>query len=116
MRYINENLPPDARVLFIFMGNRGYHCDREYIFDMNNNRSMLHKCLKASDTTEDLLFRLQRFGITHVLMCYDIFNQWVKEGFTIEEQEFLGRFFKNHVKTLYIKAGYGVSRLEHSSL
>jgi len=42
LRYINENLHPNAKILFIHMGNRGYYCDREYVFDMTHNRSMLY--------------------------------------------------------------------------
>ena len=116
LRYINKNLPEDTRILFIFLGNRGYYCNREYIFDMNNNRSILRQFLKMSDSTEDLLLRLKRMEITHLLISYDIFNRWKKNSFTIKEQELLKRFFEKHVKLLYFKWGYGVSRLEYSSL
>lgn len=112
MRYINESLPSDARILFFFMGNRGYYCDREYIFDMNNNRSMLKRFLKASHSTEDLFLRIQERGITHLLIHYRIFDRWVRDTFTDEEREFLGKFLKKHVRLLYFKAGYGLSRLE----
>ncbi|MBW1672797.1 MAG: glycosyltransferase family 39 protein [Deltaproteobacteria bacterium] len=116
LRYINKNLPQDTRILFIFLGNRGYYCNREYIFDMKNNRSMLRQFLKMSDSTEDLLLRLKRMEITHLLISYDIFNRWTKNSFTIKEQELLKRFFEKHVELLYFKWGYGVSRLEYSSL
>ena len=116
LRYINKNLPEDTRILFIFLGNRGYYCNREYIFDMNNNRSILRQFLKMSDSTEDLLLRLKRIEITHLLISYDIFNRWKKNSFTIKEQELLKRFFEKHVKLLYFKWGYGVSRLKYSSL
>lgn len=115
MRYINENLPPDVRILFIFLGNRGYYCDREYIFDMNNNRSMLKQFLIRSDTTEELLLSLQGLGITHLLICYGIFDRWVKDSLTIKEREFLKQFFQKHIKLIYFKSGYGLSRFEHCS-
>ena len=113
MRYINENLPLDARILFLFMGNRGYYCDREYIFDMNNNKSMLKGFLKASQSTEDLLLLIQGRGITHLLVHYRIFDRWVRDTFTAEEQEFLREFLQKHVRLLYFKWGYGLSRLEN---
>jgi hypothetical protein len=116
IRYINENLPEDTRILFLFMGRRGYYCNREYIFDMNNNRSMLLQFLKASKKTGELLLRLQRRGITHLFICYDIFNRWAKESLTIKEKELLKRFFEKHVRLLYFKGGYGVSQLEQHSL
>jgi hypothetical protein len=112
MRYINENLPPDARILFIFLGKRGYYCEREYIFDMNNTRSMLRQFVRTSNTTEELALKIQGRGITHLLISYDIFERWVKESFSMEEEELLRRFFRKHVKLLYLKNGYGISRLE----
>ena len=39
---------------------------------------------------------------------HDIFDRWLKEALTLEEQELLRRFFKKHVKLLYFKNGYGV--------
>jgi hypothetical protein len=116
MRYINKNLPEDSKILFIFLGNRGYYCNREYIFDMNNNRSILRQFLLKSDSTEDLLLRLKEMDITHLLISYDIFDRWGKNSFTIKEQKLLKRFFDKHVKLLYFKWGYGVSRLDYSSL
>lgn len=112
MRYINENLPPDARMLFLFMGNRGYYCDREYLFDMTNNRSLLKSLVAASHSTDDLLLQIQGRGITHLLIHYPIFNRWVRDAFTDEEQEILRKFFQQHVRLLYSKEGYGLLRLE----
>jgi hypothetical protein len=116
LRYINRNLNPHDKILFVFMGNRGYYCDREYVFDMRHNRSMLHNIVMSSSQTKDILKGLQENGITHMLIRYDVFDRWVKDEdhFTIREQELLGRFFKKHVELLYFKWGYGVSRLEPS--
>ena len=83
---------------------------------MNNNKSILRQFLKMSDSAEDLLLRLKRMEITHLLISHDIFNRWKKNSFTIKEQELLKRFFEKHVRLLYFKWGYGVSRLEYSSL
>jgi len=116
MQYINKNLPEDAKILFIYLGNRAYYCDREYVFDMNNNRSTLRQLVKKSDRPEKILSGLKEMGITHLLINYDIFDRWVKDSFTIKEQELLKGFFEKHIRLLYFKWGYGVSRLEHSSL
>ena len=48
MRYINKNLPADAKILFIYMGNRGYYSDREYLFDIPFNRSILGGLVRTS--------------------------------------------------------------------
>jgi len=117
LRYINENVAPCDRTLFLFMGDRGYYCNREYVFDVVANRSLLHQLVKMSRKPEQILQGLRSKGITHMLIRYDIFDRWVKDedNFSIRDQELLARFFERHVKLLYFKWGYGVSRLEHSS-
>ncbi len=112
LRYINKNLHPNAKILFIHMGKRGYYCDREYVFDMNFNRSMLHQLVIGLNKPEDIMQGITSQGITHLLIRYDIFDRWVKRSFAKEEQELLKAFFNQHVKLLYFKSGYGVSLLE----
>jgi len=113
MQYINKNLSSEAKILFIFLGKRGYYCDRKYVFDMNNNRSMLRQLVKSSDKPEKILSGLKEMGITHLLINYDIFDRWVKTNLTNKDQKLLEAFFKKYVKLLFFKWGYGVSRLEY---
>ena len=117
IRYINKELGLHDRILFLFMGKRGYYCDKEYVLDMVSNRSLLRQLVKRSSKPEEILRGLRGNGITHMLIRYDIFDRWVKdEGqFTIREQELLERFFEKYVELLYFRWGYGVSRLECSS-
>jgi 4-amino-4-deoxy-L-arabinose transferase-like glycosyltransferase len=111
MKYINNNLGSDARILFIYIGNRGYYCDREYVFDMNRNKSTLRQLVKRSSEPKEVLLGLKEMGITHLLINYEIFDRWVQGNFTIEGKKMLQRFFKEHVKLLYLKSGYGISCL-----
>jgi len=113
MRYINENVPHDARILFIYIGNRGYYCDREYIFDMNHNRSTLRQLVKGSTDPETILLGLKGMGITHLLIRYDIFDKWVKTNFISKDRDVMKAFFKRYVKLLFFKWGYGISQLEN---
>ena len=113
MRYINENLPQEAKVLFFYLGNRGYYCDRDYLFDMQKGVSTLWEIVKKSKSPEEVLTELKNKGITHLLIRNDIFERWVKNDFEDREKHIVSQFFKKHVKPLYFKWGYGVSRLEN---
>ena len=113
LRYINKNLHPNAKILFIHMGKRGYYCDRDYVLDMTNNKSMLFQLVKGADQPQKVRLDLRRMGITHLLMNCDIFNRWVGDSFSTEDQELLKSFFRDHVRLLYFKSGYGVYRLEN---
>lgn len=113
MRYINENLPADARILFIYLGNRGYYCDRQYVFDMNNDRSTLLQLTRRSNDPETVFLGLKGMGITHLLIRYDIFDKWVKAKFAPDDKVILKAFFETYVKMLFFKWGYGISQLEN---
>jgi len=116
MRYINKNLPPDARVLFIYLGNRGYYCDRDYVFDMQKGVSTLWEIVKKSNSPEEVLTELRKMGVTHLLIRYDIFDRWVKNDFEDRERTIVSQFFKKYVKSLYFKWGYGLYQLEVPSI
>lgn len=65
-KFINEDLPEDAKVLFIGE-NQTYFCDREIIsnspFDTNVIVDVVNKC----SSEKDILSRLGSMGITHIL-------------------------------------------------
>jgi len=113
IRYINENLPQDAKILFFYLGNRGYYCDRDYLFDMQKGVSTLWEIVKKSNSPEEVLTELKNQGITHLLIRYDIFDRWVKNDFEDRERTMVSQFFKKYVKSLYFKWGCGLSRLEN---
>ncbi len=113
MQYINKNLSPDARILFIFLGKRGYYCDRKYVFDMNNSKSTLRQLVKKTNTPEKILLGLKGMGITHLLINDDIFDRWLKINFTTKDREVSKAFFKRYVKLLFFKWGYGIFQLEN---
>ncbi len=113
MRYINDNLSQDARVLFFYLGNRGYYCDRDYLFDMQKGVSTFWEIVKRTNSPEEVLTELKKMGVTHLLIRYDIFDRWVKNDFEDRERTIVSQFFKKYVKSLYLKWGYGVSRLEN---
>jgi len=113
IRYINENLPEDTRILFLFMGNRGYYCNREYVFDMNNNESMLRQLVRSSKSSHKVLLGLKHMDITHLIIHNKIFEKWIKSNFSQKDQEILEDFFKKYVRLLYFKWGYGLYRLEN---
>jgi hypothetical protein len=112
LRYINENLPHNSKILLIHMGKRGYYCDREYVLDMKFNKSMLHQLVRYSNGPEEILQGITRQGITHLLISYDIFDRWVKDVFSNREQESVRTFFGKHVSLLFFKWGYGISEVK----
>jgi len=108
MSYINANLPSDALILFIFLGNRGYYCDRDYVFDMMHNKSTLAQLIRGSADPDTVFLDLRRMGITHLLIHLDIFKRWAKNSFDPRDQGLLDRFFEDHLRLIYLKSGVGL--------
>jgi len=111
LRYINKKLPHDARILFIFMGQRGYYCNRDYILD----DTALRNLVRESNSPEQVLEELKKERITHFLIRYDIFDKWVPDVLNIKEIGLLKEFMKNYAELLFAKWGYGVSRIKYDA-
>lgn len=109
IKYANKNLPDNAKILCIFLGNRGYYSDREMVFDINQN--LFRKTVKSANSPGDILLDLNERRITHLFVRYDLFNTWSNNNFDDKEKEMLGKFFKEQVTSLFSKGGYGLFRL-----
>jgi hypothetical protein len=109
IKYINKNLHPDSLVLFVFLGKRGYYCNKNYQLDDGS----LYKIVKRSDSPEQIFSELKNMGINHLLIRYSLFNKWKKDVFNNKELYLLNQFMLKYCKMLFIKRGYGLSRLEN---
>jgi hypothetical protein len=108
MQYINRHLPSESPILFIFLGNRGYYCDRNYVFDMNNNRSTLQKVVEKAQSSEGIVQGLKKMGITHLLLHSGIFAKWAKTSFDAKGHALLKGFFERHVRVACSRSGYAL--------
>jgi hypothetical protein len=107
-QYANRNLADDAKVLAIFLGNRSYYSDRELIFGDN----LFKKIVKKSNSSEMIRAEIQRLGITHLLIRYDIFNRWSGVQFNQKEKKWLSSFLERNLNPLFSQAGYGLFELK----
>jgi hypothetical protein len=114
LKYINENLGPQAKVLFFYVGNRGYYCDRTYLFDLHKGTSRLQQIVKRSDAPETVLSELRKMGVTHFLIRYDLFNRYVNDNFDEKSKDILSEFFEKFTRLLSFTNGYGVFQLGHA--
>lgn len=108
MEFINQHLPRDARILFFFVGNRGYYCDRDYRFDIPSRTSFLRE---AANSGESIAERLRAAGITHFLVRLPVFQEWILEDLTATERQRMKTFFDKRTSRLFLRNGYGVFEL-----
>ncbi len=104
LKYINENIPEDSKVYFIFLGKRGYYCDRDYMFDMN----IMSEIIWESKKPEDILKRFRERGITHLLINYPLFERWMTDNFSSEKQKLTQKFFNENTMLLFFDNVFAV--------
>jgi 4-amino-4-deoxy-L-arabinose transferase-like glycosyltransferase len=108
IQYANRNLPDNARILGLFLGNRRYYSDRELI----SGNNLFRKSVKTAESSDTILAEMQKNGFTHLLIRYDLFNRWSGVQFDDVEKGILKTFFKNHLAQLFSQSGYGLFRIE----
>jgi hypothetical protein len=111
MRFINSHLPQDAKVMLIFLGSRGYYCDRDYVY----GDEALGSVFQGSNSAEEMRSKLKGMGITHLLIYDPLFGRWVHGNLKESLEKGLKPFFLNYVKLIYSKNGFSVFALENVS-
>lgn len=66
-RYIDEQLPEDARLMFLNT-NHGFHCSRSFIADSFFEASQMNALLQGVDGVEGIDRVLKELGVTHLLI------------------------------------------------
>jgi hypothetical protein len=107
IKYANENLPADAKILCFFLGNRRYYSDREMLFD----GTILMNSLRRSGKPEIIVSDMKKKRITHLIIWYDMFNKWANNNFNEDERVLLDRFFKENTTLLFSEGGHGLFEL-----
>jgi hypothetical protein len=79
--FIDEELPPDARLLFLNT-NHGFFCDREFVADSFFEASQINALLRQEEGPEGVGRALRALGITHLLIeNRDRFVPWPESLF-----------------------------------
>ena len=108
IRFANTNVPDDGVVLAVFLGNRSYYSDRRIIFDF---KKFLLDTHRQNLSAKEVTAILNDAGITHLIVRYDLFNQWVDSNFNEHQKGRLALLFKTHMDLVFSKGGHGVFRL-----
>ena len=109
IKYANENIPDNAKIQCMFLGNRSYYIDREVVFNYN----LASKAVIQEESPERIFTNLKKRKITHLLVRYDLFNKWSHDNYSDREKEVISNLFKNHVELIYSKNGHGLYRLKN---
>ena len=106
-QYVNRHLPDNTKLMGLFLGNRRYYSERDLIFGV----SEFKKIVTSADSEKKFLKELREKGFTHLIIRFDLFNQWTNKQFNDRKKELLKLFFAGHVRPIFSKDGYGLFEL-----
>jgi len=109
INYANHNIPDNAKIMCMFLGNRSYYIDREVVFSY----SLASKVVIQKDSSKKILNDLKKRKVTHLLIRYDLFKKRLQDNYNEEDKKIIRQFFKNYVKLLYSKNGHGLYQLKN---
>jgi hypothetical protein len=104
VRYANDHLAADARILALFLGQRRYYFDRDVVF----SEGLIGNAVANSQTPEEIGLQLKAMGITHLMVRQDLFQRWL--GFTLAPGEIdrLHLFWETHTRKLKESDGFAL--------
>ena len=102
IRFANNRLPQQSKILFLFIGRRGYYSDREIFFGYD----WLKKELQNASSGTSLFHAMHGQGVTHLLLRSDFFLNWLNQELPPDHAKTMVNFMNKHVKLLFSHAGY----------
>jgi len=111
LEFINEQLPENASIFFILVGNQGYYCDRPYGYDHPPSGAAFHHTLKLASTPRDVNDLFREKGYTHILVSEPRLLRWADTNFTEVEKQLMFGFFKDAAHRIYFENGFGIYEL-----
>ena len=109
INYANHNIPSNAKIMCMFLGNRSYYIDREVVFSYG----LASKEVIQEYSSEKILVDLKKRNITHLLVRYDLFSKWLQDNYNEREKEVINNFFKKYTNLIFSKNGHGLYRLKN---
>ncbi|MFB3925504.1 MAG: ArnT family glycosyltransferase [Syntrophales bacterium] len=96
LRFINRHLPPDSKILMVYMKNYGFLCDRNFYSDSIFEYYTLQKILSHAHSAADIRKELRERKFTHIL--YDggfLFGE--PSNLTPKEKDLFLTFQREHL-------------------
>jgi len=110
-KFINKNLPRDAKIMFLFIGNRGYYCDREYVYDTSYSGMTLKDIIQISKSIHGIKQALKEMKITHLLMNNGLTWEFLHNNLEKDKENLFRDFIMHDARLLFTHHGYSLYEL-----
>jgi hypothetical protein len=106
VKYINNNLPMNAKIFTMFLGRRGYYLDRDYKNESSFGMATIRHMVNSSDNENKFLEYIRSMNVTHILMRSDLVEKYLQDNFSTKEVNRLLKLVRKYWKKDYENNGY----------
>jgi hypothetical protein len=112
IQFVNNHLPPDARLLAVYLGNRIYYSDREMVCD----DPFMKKSIAMASSADALAEIIRLGGFSHMLIRFDFFKYFIFDYLNNEKRIMFKRFLETRTKRLFTEGVYNVYEIADAQL
>jgi hypothetical protein len=104
IQYANRHVDPNAKVLCLFLGNRGYYMQFQPIFK-RPAQTVFFEASMNNLSVQAIKDELDRREIRHILLRNDLTNNWLQHLEKKKKQKII-LFFKKHTVKIFSQGGF----------
>ncbi|MCU7801215.1 MAG: glycosyltransferase family 39 protein, partial [gamma proteobacterium symbiont of Lucinoma myriamae] len=97
----NKILPKNSQILAVHLRYRSYYFERKVDFSTH----LLKSAIKEANNSIDIYHQLKSKQFTHLIMRFDLFEEWLKFQ-EPEQRNLTEQFFYQNTQLLFSKNGY----------
>jgi hypothetical protein len=109
--YINRNLSEDAKIYLLFVGRRGYYCERDYFHDGGELPGFLQGAITSAQEPAQIGESLKRLGITHLMVRTDLLVRYLGENLPPAKLALWNEFAARQLSLNFHERGYALYQL-----
>lgn len=109
--YINLKLPRDAKIYLLFVGRRGYYCERNYFHDGGELPGYLRAAIASAQEPAQVADSLKNLGITHLMVRTDLLARYLGENLPPEKLALWNEFAASGLSLNFHERGYALYQL-----
>jgi hypothetical protein len=92
IQYANTHIPPDSRVLCLFLGNRGYYMQFQPVFEQPYSSGVFSRFLASEQLQRSIIEELHDQGISYILFRTDLTAEWLQRLSDLDRQRIMPLF------------------------
>jgi hypothetical protein len=109
--FINRQLPQSAKIYLLFVGRRGYYCERDYFHDGGDLPVFLLGAIKATHEPAEVERILRDKKITHLMVRTDLLARFLGNNLSPAKIALWNEFAVSRLSLKYQAHGYALYQL-----